>query len=82
MRYLLLALPFLIAAAPTPEMLEQPGGVKCKFFDRELNLAEEKMFYWKDLIDIDTGKMVFKTDDGVYTIQDGDPNPWICIPVR
>jgi len=69
------------AIPPTPEVLKQSGGVKCKFFDNDLVLIEEKIFYWNQLIDIENRKMVFKTDDGVYTIQDGDPNPWICIPI-
>ena len=71
----------LMAAAPTPEMLEQPGGVKCKFFDKNLVLMEDKIFYWDQLIDVEHKKMVFKSDDGIYTIQDGNINPWICIPI-
>ena len=78
---LLVLLPLLMAAAPTAEMLQQKGGVKCKFFDRDLNLKEEKIFYWNQLIDVEPKKMVFKADDGIYTIQDGDLNPWICVPI-
>ena len=81
MKKLLLLLPLLMAAAPTPEMLEKPGGVKCKFFDRSLVLQAEKIFYWNQLIDIEPKKMSFKTDDGVYTVREGDINPWICVPV-
>ena len=78
---LLLLAPLLMAAAPTPEMLEREGGMKCKFFDRGLELAEDKILYWHQLLDIDDRKMVFKSDDGVYTLSYDNPNPWICIPI-
>ena len=69
------------AIPPTTDILQRPGGMKCKFFDKSLELVEDKILYWHQLLDIDSRKMVFKSEGGVYTLSYDNPNPWICIPI-
>ena len=81
MRYLLILLPLLMAAAPSPEHLAEPGGIKCVFFDRTLSNGVGMTLYWRDLVDWETDTFSFKIGDGsTVTVSKKDSNPWICIP--